>query len=64
MTIAPTGCSEPGESTAWVVAPGEDGLFMEGVAKESETLGGPAERQYFLVPNDGTKFIAWFPYGR
>ncbi|SLI30195.1 Uncharacterised protein [Mycobacteroides abscessus subsp. abscessus] len=56
--------AQAGESTAWVVAQCEDGLFAEGPAAESDTLDGPPNRQAFLIPADDTQFIAWFPYGR
>ncbi|MBN7428798.1 Uncharacterised protein [Mycobacteroides abscessus subsp. massiliense] len=53
-----------GGCTAWVVAQCDDGLFAEGPAGESDTLDGAPVRQAFLVPDDDTAFIAWFPYGR
>lgn len=49
--------------SAWVVAPCDDGLFMQGAAFESDTLD-KVEQNYYLVPRDDTAFVAWFPYGR
>lgn len=49
--------------SAWVVAPCDDGVFMQGPAYESDTLD-KVEQNHYLVPKDDTAFVAWFPYGR